>query len=150
MFTSLGKTLLISNDLEACKLLNQQSLPLWSSLKFALFLCQVFQQASLKCSGDLQTHTRCPVLSGEMGSWYGAWTSYLVPYSALAFKGKERTSLHVSLPSQLLLWTLKPGSLLVPTSSWFSALHAMFAFVNRFNLSKIKNRRELLLAEHQF
>lgn len=57
MCTSLGKMLLISNDLEACKLLNQHSLPLWSSLKFALFLCQVFRQASLKPSSDLQRHT---------------------------------------------------------------------------------------------
>lgn len=56
MCTSLGKMLLISNDLEACKLLNQHSLPLSSSLKFALFLCQVFRQASLKPSSDLQRY----------------------------------------------------------------------------------------------
>lgn len=48
---------LISNDLEATKLLNQQFLSLSSSLKFALFLCQVFQQSPLKPNSDLQTYS---------------------------------------------------------------------------------------------
>lgn len=57
MFASLGKMQLISNDLEATKLLNQQSLPLSSSLKFALSLCQAFRQSCLEPSSELQTHT---------------------------------------------------------------------------------------------
>lgn len=94
MFTSLGKILLISTDLQACKLLNQQSLPLWSPLKFALFLCQVFQQASLKPSSDLERYThivQCFLEKGGDGDLVWSLDFILCPLLSIALReGKDK------------------------------------------------------------
>lgn len=145
MFTSLGKMPLISNDLEATKLLNQQSLPLSSSLKFALFLCQVFRQCSLKPNSNLQTDTyvvQCLLEKGGGGELVGS----------LSFVSPPTTSptLH-KFPCQISscreLCSL--GACYSPHPPGFHHSMLMFAFVNTFNLSKINSRRKLLLAENQ-
>lgn len=107
MLTSLGKMPLISNDLKATKLLNQQSLPLSSSLKFALFLCQVFRQSSPKPTSDLQTYTcviRCLLEKGGGGGELVWSLGFLSSpnMSPTLYNVKERTCLQGSLPDQLL------------------------------------------------
>lgn len=92
---------LISNDLEATKLLNQQSLPLPSSLQFALSLCQAFRQSSLKPNSKLQTYTdrvHCLLEEGCGGEWHrkgdrALWASYLLqtrpPLCPVLREGKD-------------------------------------------------------------
>lgn len=101
MFTSLGKILLISNDLQACKLLNQQSLPLQSSLKFALFLCQIFRQASPKPSNDLQrcTHiVQCFV--EKRGDGELVWSLDFIPCALLSTAFREGKNKSTSFPAK--------------------------------------------------
>lgn len=105
--------MVISNDLKATKLLNQQPLPLSSSLKFALFLCQNCRQRSLKPSSDLQTHTYAfhglletggsgELLSKGQLKELGLliFSNHIPPLCTML--SKERTCLQVSLPDQLL------------------------------------------------
>lgn len=153
MFTSLGKMPLISNDLKATKLLNQQSLPLSSSLKFALFLCQAFRQSSLKPDSRLQTYTYVVQHLLEKGGelvWSLGFMSSPTSSPAL-HNAKERKGPASKFPCRISscreLCSL--GARYSPHPPAFHHSMLMFAFVNRFNLSKINSRRELLLAENQ-
>lgn len=146
---------LISNDLEATKLLNQQSLPLSSSLKFALFLCQVFQQSSLKPNNDLQTYTyvvQCLLEKGGGGELVWGLGFISSPATSPTLHNvKERKGRAYKFPWQISS-RREPCSLGACYSPHLPGFHhsmLMFAFVNRFNLSKINSRRELLLAENQ-
>lgn len=159
MFTSLGKIQLISNDLEATKLLNQQSLLLSSSLKFALSLCQAFRQSCLKPSSELQTHTQTHRESAAF------WKRVAVrsrtakvtqPFGLLytrppfcAVLRKERTCLHGSCHSSSCSDLCRWAACCSAHPPAFRHSTPMFAFINGFNLSKINSRRELTLAEDQ-
>lgn len=144
---------LLSNDLQATKLLNRQSRPLSSSLKFALFLCQAFRQSSLRPNSGLQMYTysaQCLLEKG--GDWYGARASRLLqprPPSLPNVKEREGRAYRFPCQSSSGRELRSLGACYSPPPPGFHHSVLMFAFVNRFNLSKIKSRRELLLAENQ-